>query len=687
MIPIDTLNHWAEVWFQFMWFRSIDTLLVFLFVGGLWLILHQKTSARFGYWLFLLVLAKPVFPSLVSIPNLLGVEKRPWETSIRVEGSMWSWWYGTGTAEAGTSTSPKDSVPAPASRQAEKPGSAVSPLAMAWLVWAFITAILLLRFGIHQWMARNKMRQTQPVDLSRTTIDLIQLQKIAQVKTIVNWVYAEWTPSPLVWGILHPTIVVPSTLFQELTPNQLRWVLLHELAHIRRRDNRVSLFQSIVQIVFFFHPAVWIANVLIDQQREYACDDDALAGSKTSRRECGEGFLEAVFHAARVPDIIPATLGLINYKTIIRSRLMRILDKTRKIQTEIPFLPKVFLMVFAFVTITFSWNVAIAQMNEWIKVSETGPKPRDGHSMAYDSLRKKLVLFGGAMNPREPERYLGDTWEWDGEEWTQVAETGPSPRNGVGMIYDSKRGKVVLFGGGDSGATYGDTWEWDGTKWTWVADTGPSPRRLHAMAYNSAQGYVLVFGGVKVAFGGSADQTSETWKWDGENWSLLTTKGPSPRIYSSMVYDAARDRVVLYGGTQGPGSQEFRDTWEFDGAQWTLISREGPGYRLLFGMTYDTTREKTILFGGISQWRGGAALTLWGDTWEWDGKEWKEISTSGIQAHSDGIVYDSNRNRIVLFGGKIGGSFGAANSILSGDTWEIELAQNSGMPKSVWLNY
>ena len=49
-----------------------------------------------------------------------------------------------------------------------------------------------------------------------------------------------------------------------------------------------------MQAVFFFHPAVHLANWIIDELREYACDDAALAACKTSRRDCGEGFLAIV---------------------------------------------------------------------------------------------------------------------------------------------------------------------------------------------------------------------------------------------------------------------------------------------------------------------------------------------------------------------------------------------------------
>ena len=78
--------------------------------------------------------------------------------------------------------------------------------------------------------------------------------------------------------------------------------------------------------------------------------------------------------------------------------------------------------------------------------------------MVYDSKRARVVLFGGYS----PLGLRGDTWEWDGLSWSLRATTGPAPRYGHAMAYDWP-GVVVLFGGGGGR----DTWEWDGTTWTY----------------------------------------------------------------------------------------------------------------------------------------------------------------------------------------------------------------------------
>src|SRR5262249_44196351 len=137
-----------------------------------------------------------------------------------------------------------------------------------------------------------------------------------------------------------------------------------------------------------------------------------------------------------------------------------------------------------------------------------------------------------------------DTWEWDGTSWTQRASTGPSAREGSAAAYDGGRQKTVLFGG----KSPGDTWEWNGTSWTQRTSGEPSPRFEHAMAYETIRGKTVVFGGHSGGGMLGTDYSGDTWEWDGTTWTQRATTGPSPRLRSAMVYDSARQKVVLFGG-------------------------------------------------------------------------------------------------------------------------------------------
>ncbi len=82
---------------------------------------------------------------------------------------------------------------------------------------------------------------------------------------------------PMVIGHLKPVVLVPVGLLTSLSADEVEAILIHELAHIKRRDYLVNMLQSLVEIIFFFNPAVLWVSKLIKTERENCCDDLALA--------------------------------------------------------------------------------------------------------------------------------------------------------------------------------------------------------------------------------------------------------------------------------------------------------------------------------------------------------------------------------------------------------------------------
>jgi len=282
-----------------------------------------------------------------------------------------------------------------------------------------------------------------------------------------------------------------------------------------------------------------------------------------------------------------------------------------------------------------------------------------------------MVLFGGlaATGGNPPTSLVGDTWEWDGEDWTQVQDIGPSPRRFFAMAYDRNRDRLVLFGGLTATGSSGETWEWDGQDWTKVSETGPQARILNAVAFDSSKNVVTLYGG-QLQQGDPVQEASylnDTWEWDGQDWTQQEDTGPN-RCAHAMAYDDTRRRLVLFGGGDAQ-KQEYGDTWEWDGTTWTQRSDFGPtastGASLVF------TGGECVLFGGTH----GNALQK--QTWTWDGTHWTARQDMGPSARSGhAAAFDSVRQRVVLFGGQ-----DQTPSPL-GDTWE----QNAGVVVALTLS-
>jgi beta-lactamase regulating signal transducer with metallopeptidase domain len=82
---------------------------------------------------------------------------------------------------------------------------------------------------------------------------------------------------PVTVGALRALVLLPLSAATSLGPDELEVVLAHELAHVRRADFFWNLVQTVVETLFFFHPAVWWLGSRIRHERELCCDDLALS--------------------------------------------------------------------------------------------------------------------------------------------------------------------------------------------------------------------------------------------------------------------------------------------------------------------------------------------------------------------------------------------------------------------------
>src|SRR5262245_19511074 len=245
-------------------------------------------------------------------------------------------------------------------------------------------------------------------------------------------------------------------------------------------------------------------------------------------------------------------------------------------------------------------------------------------------------------------------------QWVQQAVPGPSPRTEFGFAYDSGRGVSVLFGGSSNltfTAVNRETWEWDGVQWSLRSTTGPTARCDNAFAYDSNRHRVVSFGGYNGGY------MSDTWEWDGTNWTQIAVAGPSARADAFMAFDSIRNVMVLFGGL-APSGQVLNDTWVYNGTTWTRPVVAVPTRRWIQRMAFDRDRGKVVLFGGAS------TAGVLGDTWEWDGTQWTQVAISGPAArYADALCYDTDRHLTLLFGGQTGFDFGDGPL---GDTWEYD---------------
>lgn len=128
-----------------------------------------------------------------------------------------------------------------------------------------------------------------------------------QIKRTVILLESGITKIPVVIGHLKPVIYMPLGLLAQLPPDQVEAVLLHELAHIRRNDYLINLFQNLAETIFFFNPGLLWVSSLIKQEREHCCDDIALdhTGNKKQFIQALISFKEHVLYGKNYAMAFP----------------------------------------------------------------------------------------------------------------------------------------------------------------------------------------------------------------------------------------------------------------------------------------------------------------------------------------------------------------------------------------------
>jgi len=143
-----------------------------------------------------------------------------------------------------------------------------------WLLGVFALSI----WHLGGWTQLQKLRKkmVKQVDTSHKS-KLNRLSEKLGVKQAVELLQSALVQIPTVVGWIKPVILLPASAMTGLNTEQLEAILAHELAHMKRLDYLVNILQTVVEILGFYHPAVWWVSHRIRAERENCCDDLAIA--------------------------------------------------------------------------------------------------------------------------------------------------------------------------------------------------------------------------------------------------------------------------------------------------------------------------------------------------------------------------------------------------------------------------
>jgi uncharacterized repeat protein (TIGR02543 family) len=262
-----------------------------------------------------------------------------------------------------------------------------------------------------------------------------------------------------------------------------------------------------------------------------------------------------------------------------------------------------------------AYALSVAGTPDWTRINAMDSLPDRRASMtAIADTHDRMIVFGGRSDERFARGYklFNDVWALSlsgPPVWTALAPSGPSPvgRTNACAIHDPVRDRMIVFGGVESTDTsLNETWALDltsGTAWHQLAPAGsaPPPMVASAAVYDPVRDRMLVIGGYLRNVGPVNTVWALSLTGSGE-WTLLSPAGavPPPMYEASAVYDAQRDRVLVYGDASAPGQV---DVLSLAGTPaWSAASIVGnsPVARVEHGAAFDPASDRMVVFGGAN---------------------------------------------------------------------------------------
>ena len=325
-------------------------------------------------------------------------------------------------------------------------------------------------------------------------------------------------------------------------------------------------------------------------------------------------------------------------------------------------------------------RAAIAGCSNWsVLAADTRPVGGYAPALVYDSVRDRMVAYGlsdertGDASDRVVAMGLAGAPAWVD---LTPAVPGPGARYGQCAVYDPVRDRMLVLGPSDTSV---EVWALNFATGAWAqvvaAGAPPSHRSGQVAIYDSGRDRIVLFGGIDD--GGAA--LADAWALNlagSPAWTLLAPAGLPPlgRYSASAIYDSPRNRMIVFGGMFANG-RSTEEAWSLSlggSVTWSKLTPGGtpPTDRYSHAAIFDSPRNRMIVFGGSVSSPTGYSGPL-NDVWALalSGTiAWTRLNPAGATypaVNLQAAFYDPVRQALVSFGG---------NGASLGEVWSLPLA-------------
>ncbi len=213
-----------------------------------------------------------------------------------------------------------------------------------WLaaIWGLAALVILARLATSFFYLERLKHDALPFPVDRRNL-LARWDQAEKGSRDVRICVSSEIGVPIAVGIFDAMILLPSDLVEELEANDLDRVLLHELAHVRRSDDWVNLFERVALALMFFSPGIYLIARQMDLEREVACDDWVLeqAAENVPYARC----LAHIVEITQWPYRAVAAPGVFVTRKSMSIRIERLLARGRDVRIRLALVPSLISLI------------------------------------------------------------------------------------------------------------------------------------------------------------------------------------------------------------------------------------------------------------------------------------------------------------------------------------------------------
>ncbi|REK74317.1 M56 family metallopeptidase [Paenibacillus paeoniae] len=266
-------------------------------------LLRYQISARIFYFLWLVMLIRFLSPWVPSVDFI----SLSFPVGAFQEG-------GIGLYDGRIVDAAQD-APYNQSVMASQPATNYQSKAILWKdvllhVWLAGVGILMLIFGYIYFKWRRMLASEKPVEVPPILLEwLTACKKQLNIGMRVELQMTAHISTPATYGWWRPKILIPARMIGQLDKEDWTCILLHELIHIRRRDAFWNGLMTLLLLLHWFNPFMWLAWLRMREDQELSCD--ALATGMVDKKSYGSAMIKVLelMPSSRQNALIPFISG------------------------------------------------------------------------------------------------------------------------------------------------------------------------------------------------------------------------------------------------------------------------------------------------------------------------------------------------------------------------------------------